>query len=46
VAPHVKKKGLPSSKKKESQDLEAMNLDRRHEDAGIQNIYDPFAKKT
>ena len=45
-APHLKKKGLPSSMTKNSQDLEGMNLDRRSEDSGIQNIYDPFAKKT
>jgi len=37
-APHVKKK--PTGK-----GLEDMNLDRRSEDSGIQNIYDPFAKK-
>lgn len=29
-----------------NQNLEEMGLDRRSEDHGIQDIYDPFAKKT
>jgi len=40
TAPHLKKKTTNKGR-----GLEDMDLDRRSEDSGIQNIYDPFAKK-
>lgn len=43
AAPHMKKKGLPTSMQKDHMSLEEMQLDKKNDASDIQNIYDPFA---